>query len=144
MENVTHLQKNTSQSWIYIYQVTSPETISGHFGLMFLRAPYKFQFYFTLLIYIYIYMYIYIYIYIHIYIYFLSFPHNPFLPLSQLGTSDSFSTLTYLFPNIFPPFLASAITTSVTSVASATIASSFVYSHLDYFNSLPRTSFHAN
>ena len=27
----------------------APENISGHFGLLFLRAPYKFQFYFTLL-----------------------------------------------------------------------------------------------
>ena len=28
---------------------SAPENISGHFGLLFLRAPYKFQFYFTLL-----------------------------------------------------------------------------------------------
>ena len=27
----------------------APENISDHFGLLFLRAPYKFQFYFTLL-----------------------------------------------------------------------------------------------
>ena len=27
----------------------APENISGHFGLLFLRAPHKFQFYFTLL-----------------------------------------------------------------------------------------------
>ena len=27
----------------------APENISGNFGLLFLRAPYKFQFYFTLL-----------------------------------------------------------------------------------------------
>ena len=28
----------------------APENISGHFGLLFLRAPYKFQFYFTYLL----------------------------------------------------------------------------------------------
>ena len=31
-----------------------PENISGHFGLLFLRVPYKFQFYFTLLTLLYI------------------------------------------------------------------------------------------
>ena len=35
----------------------APENISGHFGLLFLRAPYKFQFYFTLLYFIHTHIY---------------------------------------------------------------------------------------
>ena len=47
-----------------------------------------------------------------------SLPHNPFLPLHSLGTSDLSLTLTYLFPNKFPPCLAPAIIIFVTSVLS--------------------------
>ena len=50
-----------------------------------------------------------------------SLPHNQFLPLPQLRTTDSSSTLTYFFPNKFPLFLAPAITTFVASVASFTL-----------------------
>ena len=43
----------------------APENISGHFGLMFLRAPYKFQFYVTLLYLLNIYIYTFLIIIIH-------------------------------------------------------------------------------
>ena len=50
-----------------------------------------------------------------------SLPHNTFLPLPPPGISDLSLTLTYLFPNKFPSFIALAIITFVTSVVSATL-----------------------
>ena len=50
-----------------------------------------------------------------------SLPHNLFLPLPQLGTSNSSLILTFLFPNKFPPFVIPTFSTFVTSVASVTL-----------------------